>query len=100
MGSGSDASRFLEEQIESQRLMLRELTVDLMRAIVDGDAAAAAPASPDYPPAGSLVGLRIRLEKAALGRVTGLWFQIVAAGRWRCHRRPQFPRSTERGWRG
>jgi RimJ/RimL family protein N-acetyltransferase len=77
MGSGSDASRFLEEQIESQRLMLRELTVDLMRAIVDGDAAAAAPASPDYPPAGSLVGLRIRLEKAALGRVTGPWFQIV-----------------------
>jgi RimJ/RimL family protein N-acetyltransferase len=76
MGSGSDASRFVEEQIESQRLMLRELTVDSMRAIVDGDAAAAAPASPDYPPAGSLVGLRIRLE-AALGRVTGPWFQIV-----------------------
>jgi RimJ/RimL family protein N-acetyltransferase len=77
MGSGSDASRFVEEQIESQRLMLRELTVDSMRAIVDGDAAVAAPASPDYPPAGSLVGLRIRLEKAALGRVTGPWFQIV-----------------------
>jgi RimJ/RimL family protein N-acetyltransferase len=77
MGSGSDASRFVEAEIESQRLMFRELTVDSMRAIVDGDAAAAAPASPDYPPAGSLVGLRIRLEKAALGRVTGPWFQIV-----------------------
>ena len=76
MVSGSDASRFVEEQIESQRLMLRELTVDSMRAIVDGDAAAAAPASPDYPPAGSLVGLRIRLE-AALRRVIGPWFQIV-----------------------
>ena len=24
----------------------------------------------------------------------------ATAGRWRCHRRPQFPRSTERGWRG
>ena len=77
MGSGSDASRFVEAEIESQRLMFRELTVDSMRAIVDGDAAAAAPASPDYPPAGSLVGLRIRLEKAALGCVTGPWFQIV-----------------------
>ena len=80
MGSGSDASRFLEEQIESQRLMLRELTVDLMRAIVGDDAAAAAPASPDYPPAGSLVGLHIRLEKAALGRAAGPWFQIVRRG--------------------
>jgi hypothetical protein len=58
MGSGSDASRFVEAEIESQRLMFRELTVDSMRAIVDGDAAAAAPASPDYPPAGTLVGLR------------------------------------------
>src|ERR1035438_7968420 len=77
MGSGSDASRFVEEQIESQRLMLRALTVDSMRAIVDGDATAAAPATADYPPAGSLVGLRIRLEAAALGRVTGPWFQIV-----------------------
>ena len=77
MESGSDASRLVEERIESQRLMLRELTVDSMRAIVDGDAAAAAPASPEYPPAGSLVGLRIRLEAAALGRVTGPWFQIV-----------------------
>jgi Acetyltransferase (GNAT) domain len=77
MGSGSDASRVVQKQIESQRLMLCELTVDSMRAIVGGDAAAAAPASPDYPPAGSLVGLRIRLEKAALGRVTGPWFQIV-----------------------
>jgi RimJ/RimL family protein N-acetyltransferase len=77
MGSGSDASRFVELQIESQRLMLRELTVDSMRAIVDGDASAAAPASPEYPPAGSLVGLRIRLEKATLGQVAGPWFQIV-----------------------
>jgi hypothetical protein len=49
MGSGSDASRFVEEQIESQRLMLRDLTVDSTRAIVAGDAAAAAPASRDYP---------------------------------------------------
>ena len=77
MGRGSDASRFVEEQIESQRLMLRELTVDTMRAIVDGDASAAAPASPDYPPAGSLIGLRIRLEKAVLGHMSGPWFQIV-----------------------
>jgi RimJ/RimL family protein N-acetyltransferase len=77
MRSGSDASRFIQEQIESQRLMLRELTIDSMRAIGDGDAAAAAPASPDYPPAGSLVGMRIRLEKAARGCVMGQWFQIV-----------------------
>jgi len=77
VGRGSDASRFVEEQIESQRLMLRELTVDTMRAIVDGDASAAAPASPDYPPAGSLIGLRIRLEKAVLGHMSGPWFQIV-----------------------
>ena len=48
-----------------------------MRAIVDGDVAAAAPASPQYPPPGSLVGLRIRLEKAAQGHATGPWFQIV-----------------------
>jgi RimJ/RimL family protein N-acetyltransferase len=77
MGTGRIASRFVEEQIESQRLMLRELTVDSMRAIVDGDAAAAAPASPDYPPAGSLVGLRIQLEKATRGTAMGRWFQIV-----------------------
>jgi RimJ/RimL family protein N-acetyltransferase len=77
MGSGSDPSRFVREQIESQRLMLQELTVDSMLAIVAGDVAAAAPSSPEYPPAGSLVGLRIRLEKAAQGRVTGPWFQIV-----------------------
>jgi len=77
MGSGNDSSRFVQEQIESRRLVLRELTVESMRAIVYGDAAAAAPASPDYPPEGSLVGLRIRLEKAAQGRVMGRWFQIV-----------------------
>jgi RimJ/RimL family protein N-acetyltransferase len=77
MVSGSDPSRFVQEQIESQRLILRELTLDSMRAIVGGDAAAAAPASPEYPPAGSLVGLRIRLEKAAQGGVMGWWFQIV-----------------------
>jgi RimJ/RimL family protein N-acetyltransferase len=77
MGRGSDPGRFGPEQIESQRLMLSELNVDQMEAIVDGDAAAAAPPSPEYPPAGSLVGLRSRLEKAALGRVTGPWFQIV-----------------------
>jgi RimJ/RimL family protein N-acetyltransferase len=77
MGSGSDASRFVQEQIESQRLMLCELTADTIRAIVNGDAAAAAPPSPEYPPAGSLVGLRIRLENTARGRLTGRWFQIV-----------------------
>jgi RimJ/RimL family protein N-acetyltransferase len=77
MRSGRDASRLVQEQIESQRLMLRELTADAMRAIVDGDAAAAAPPSPEYPPAGSLVGLRIRLENTARGRLAGRWFQIV-----------------------
>ncbi len=56
---------------------MRELTDDAMRAIFDGDASAAAPASPDYPPAGNLVGLRIRFEKAVLGRVSGPWFQMV-----------------------
>jgi RimJ/RimL family protein N-acetyltransferase len=77
MGSGSDPGRFGPEQIESQRLMLSELNVDQMEAIVDGDAAAAAPPSPEYPPAGSLVGLRMRLENTARGRLTGRWFQIV-----------------------
>lgn len=67
----------MQEQIESQRLMLRELTVDAMRAIIDHHPAAAAPASSGYPPAGGLVGMRIRLEKAARGCVTGLWFQIL-----------------------
>jgi RimJ/RimL family protein N-acetyltransferase len=75
MGSGSDPGRFGPEQIESQRLMLSELLVDQMEAIVDGDAAATP--RPEYPPAGSLVGLRIRLEKAARGREMGPWFQIV-----------------------
>jgi RimJ/RimL family protein N-acetyltransferase len=77
MGSGTDPGRIGTEQIESQRLMLSELSVDQMEAIVDGDAAAATPPSPEYPPVGSLVGLRIRLEKAARGRVLGRWFQIV-----------------------
>jgi RimJ/RimL family protein N-acetyltransferase len=57
--------------------MLSELSVDQMEAIVVGDAAAAAPPSPEYPPAGSIVGLRIRLEKAARGGAMGPWFQIV-----------------------
>jgi RimJ/RimL family protein N-acetyltransferase len=77
MGSGSNPVRVGPEQIESQRLLLTELTVDQMNAIVGGDAAAAASPSPEYPPAGSLVGLRIRLEEAARGRLTGPWFQIV-----------------------
>lgn len=77
MGNGSDPIRFSPQQIESQRLMLSELAVDQMEAILDGDAAAAAPPCPEYPPAGSLVGLRIRLENTARGRRTGPWFQIV-----------------------
>src|ERR1700694_2051938 len=66
---------FVPAQIESQLLVLRELAVDHMRAIVDGDAGA--PASPEYPPAGTLVGLRVQLENAAHGRAMGWWFQIV-----------------------
>src|ERR1700676_3212061 len=66
---------FVPAQIESQLLVLRELAVDQMRAIVDGDAGA--PASPEDPPAGTLVGLRVQLENAAHGRAMGWWFQIV-----------------------
>jgi len=70
---GIEPGQFDREQVESQRLTLSELTADQMDAILDGDAAAAAPPSAEYPPAGSLVGLRIRREDAARGHPAGGW---------------------------
>ncbi len=62
--------------IETSRAELRELGLDAMRAILRGEAGGAPPCE-DYPAAGSLTGLRIRIERLECGEVPGPWFQIV-----------------------
>lgn len=62
--------------IPAPRAELRELTLGEMRSILAGGAGAAPPCK-DYPPTGSLTGLRIRVERLERGDVPGPWFQIV-----------------------
>jgi RimJ/RimL family protein N-acetyltransferase len=62
--------------IGTARAELRELGPGAMRAILMGEAGGAPP-SPDYPAAGSLTGLRIRVERLERGEEPGPWFQIV-----------------------
>jgi RimJ/RimL family protein N-acetyltransferase len=62
--------------IETPRAELRELDLDAMRAILRGEAGGAPPCE-DYPAAGSLTGLRIRVERLERGEQPGPWFQIV-----------------------
>jgi RimJ/RimL family protein N-acetyltransferase len=62
--------------IATPRVELRELGLDDMRSILRGEAGAAPPRG-DYPPSGSLTGLRIRVERLERGEAAGPWFQIV-----------------------
>jgi RimJ/RimL family protein N-acetyltransferase len=62
--------------IETPRAELGELDLDAMRAILRGEAGGAPPCE-DYPAAGSLTGLRIRVERLERGEQPGPWFQIV-----------------------
>jgi RimJ/RimL family protein N-acetyltransferase len=62
--------------IGTARAELRELDLKAMRAILRGEAGGAPPCA-DYPAAGSLTGLRIRIERSERGEEPGPWFQIV-----------------------
>jgi GNAT superfamily N-acetyltransferase len=62
--------------IETARAELHELGLDAMRAILRGEAGGAPPCE-EYPAAGSLTGLRIRVERLERGELPGPWFQIV-----------------------
>jgi RimJ/RimL family protein N-acetyltransferase len=79
--------------IATPRVELRELTLDDMRSILRGEAGSAPPFG-NYPAAGSLTGLRIRVERLERGEVPGPWFQIVlradgrAAGDFNFHDPP------------
>lgn len=62
--------------ITTQRAELHELDPGQMAAIRQG-LAAGVPGTEDYPPEGSLIGFRIRVERSERGEVAGPWWQIV-----------------------
>jgi RimJ/RimL family protein N-acetyltransferase len=62
--------------IPTARAVLRPLDIEAMRSILRGGEGAA-PGCGDYPPSGSLIGLRIRVEKLTRGEPAGPWFQVV-----------------------
>jgi len=64
------------QPISTHRTTLHELSLEQIQAVLAGGAGGA-PGTPEYPPAGSVTGLRIRVEKAGRGVPSGPWFQIV-----------------------